>query len=65
MSNTLTDVRKDGTLWWRRPDGKTQVTIEYLEKANKAVEPREIHAIMISTHHYYCYYYYYCYCYWC
>eukprot|EP00975_Prorocentrum_lima_P001983 432326-Prorocentrum_lima.AAC.1 len=52
MSKTLTDVRTDGTLWWLRPDGKTQVTtIEFLEKANGAVEPHKIHTIMIITQH--------------
>merc|ERR1711939_845901 len=30
LGKTLTDVRKSGELWWLRPDGKTQVTIEYL-----------------------------------
>merc|ERR1711862_864321 len=29
LGKKLTDVRKDGSLWWLRPDGKTQVTIEY------------------------------------
>lgn len=27
LGKTLTDVRKDGTLWWLRPDGKTQVNL--------------------------------------
>merc|ERR1712063_136091 len=47
----LTDVRKSGDLWWLRPDGKTQVTIEYLQKADGSVEPRKIHTVVISTQH--------------
>merc|ERR1712054_697332 len=47
----LTDVRKNGKLWWLRPDGKTQVTIEYLQKADGSVEPRKIHTVVISTQH--------------
>jgi S-adenosylmethionine synthetase len=47
----LTDVRKDGSLWWLRPDGKTQVTIEYLQKADGSVEPLKIHTVVISTQH--------------
>merc|ERR1712066_241153 len=31
LAKKLTDVRKSGDLWWLRPDGKTQVTIEYLQ----------------------------------
>jgi S-adenosylmethionine synthetase len=47
----LTDVRKSGELWWLRPDGKTQGTIEYKEKADGSVEPQKIHTVVISTHH--------------
>merc|ERR1712241_269373 len=51
LGKTLTDVRKSGQLWWLRPDGKTQVTIEYVEKADGAVEPVKIHTVVISTQH--------------
>ena len=40
LGKTLTDVRKDGSLWWLRPDGKTQVTIEYLQNEDGSVEPQ-------------------------
>merc|ERR1711862_956836 len=51
LGKKLTDVRKSGKLWWLRPDGKTQVTIEYLQKADGSVEPRKIHTVVISTQH--------------
>merc|ERR1711939_348099 len=51
LGKTLTDVRKDGSLWWLRPDGKTQVTIEYKQKADGSVEPQKIHTVVISTQH--------------
>merc|ERR1712137_1281390 len=51
LGKKLTDVRKNGQLWWLRPDGKTQVTIEYLQKADGSVEPRKIHTVVISTQH--------------
>jgi len=51
LGKKLTDVRKDGTLWWLRPDGKTQVTIEYLQKADGSVEPQKFHTVVISTQH--------------
>jgi len=51
LGKKLTDVRKNGKLWWLRPDGKTQVTIEYLQKADGAVEPLKIHTVVISTQH--------------
>jgi len=51
LGKKLTDVRKSGKLWWLRPDGKTQVTIEYLQKADGSVEPQKFHTIVISTQH--------------
>jgi len=50
LSTRLTEVRKDGTLKYLRPDGKTQVIIEY--KNDKGVMiPVRIHNILISTQH--------------
>lgn len=46
LSRRLTEVRKNGTLDYLRPDGKTQVTIEY--DADKAVR---LDTIVISTQH--------------
>jgi len=51
LGKKLTDVRRSGVLWWLRPDGKTQVTIEYLQKADGSVEPKKIHTVVISTQH--------------
>merc|ERR1711988_267462 len=51
LGKTLTDVRKSGELWWLRPDGKTQVTIEYKQKPDGSVEPQKIHTVVISTQH--------------
>merc|ERR1719372_22223 len=51
LGKKLTDVRKSGDLWWLRPDGKTQVTIEYLQKVDGSVEPKKIHTVVISTQH--------------
>merc|ERR1712151_1050951 len=45
LGKKLTDVRKSGDLWWLRPDGKTQVTIEYLQRADGSVEPQKIHTV--------------------
>ncbi|EXG83833.1 MULTISPECIES: methionine adenosyltransferase [Lacrimispora] len=43
----LTKVRKDGTLTYLRPDGKTQVTVEYDENGN----PLRLDAVVLSTQH--------------
>merc|ERR1711957_579802 len=51
LGKTLTEVRKSGECWWLRPDGKTQVTIEYLQKTDGSVEPISIHTVVISTQH--------------
>ncbi|MCP8971392.1 methionine adenosyltransferase, partial [Ectobacillus sp. SYSU M60031] len=46
----LTEVRKNGTCAWLRPDGKTQVTVEYLNDAG-AMVPVRVHTVLISTQH--------------
>jgi len=51
LGKTLTDVRKSGECWWLRPDGKTQVTIEYQQQEDGSVEPKKIHTVVISTQH--------------
>merc|ERR1711977_78934 len=51
LGKKLTDVRKSGDLWWLRPDGKTQVTIEYNQMPDGSVEPKKIHTVVISTQH--------------
>jgi len=51
LGKKLTDVRKSGLLWWLRPDGKTQVTIEYIQRKDGSVEPQKIHTVVISTQH--------------
>merc|ERR1719213_118481 len=51
LGKKLTDVRKSGHLWWLRPDGKTQVTVEYKQKKDGSVEPLKVHTVVISTQH--------------
>ncbi|MEW8996010.1 methionine adenosyltransferase [Clostridium sp.] len=46
LSRRLTEVRKNGTLSYLRPDGKTQVTVEYEDN-----KPVRIDTIVISTQH--------------
>ena len=47
LAKRLAAVRKDGTLGYLRPDGKTQVTVEYDENHN----PVRIDTIVVSTQH--------------
>jgi len=47
----LTQVRKNGTMPLLRPDGKTQVTIEYRKLPDGGMEPIRVHTIVISTQH--------------
>ncbi len=46
LSRRLSEVRKDGTLEWLRPDGKSQVTVEY-----SYGKPKRIDTVLISTQH--------------
>lgn len=46
MARRLSQVRKDGTLPWLRPDGKTQVTVEYSHGKPKCVD-----TVLVSTQH--------------
>jgi len=50
LSERLTEVRKNKTLPWVRPDGKTQVTVEY-KKDGSNIIPLRVHNILISTQH--------------
>ena len=47
LAKRLTQVRKDGTLKYLRPDGKTQVTVEYDEEG----KPVRIDTVVLSTQH--------------
>ena len=46
LAKKLTDVRKDGVLPYLRPDGKTQITVEYVDG-----KPERIEAIVVSSQH--------------
>ena len=48
LTRQLTKVRKDGTLSYLRPDGKSQVTVEYDKEGN----PVRLDAVVLSTQHY-------------
>jgi S-adenosylmethionine synthetase len=47
LSRKLTEVRKNGTLKYLRPDGKTQVSVEYDENG----KPSRLEAVVLSTQH--------------
>lgn len=46
LTQRLSEVRRDGTLPWLRPDGKAQVTVEY-----RYGQPLRVHTVLVSTQH--------------
>ena len=51
LSQKLTEVRKKGIIKYLRPDGKTQVTVEYKENKNGKLTPLRVDTVLISTQH--------------
>jgi S-adenosylmethionine synthetase len=47
LARRLSTARRDGTLRWARPDGKTQVTVEY----DEAGRPRRVDTVLVSVQH--------------
>ncbi|HEG42958.1 MAG TPA: methionine adenosyltransferase [Phycisphaerales bacterium] len=47
LTDRLTRMRENGKLKWLRPDGKSQVTVEYNSKG----KPKRIHTVVLSTQH--------------
>jgi len=50
LSERLTQVRKEGIIKYLRPDGKTQITVQY-KQDGKNIKPFRIHNVLISTQH--------------
>lgn len=46
ITRQLAHCRKNGDISWLRPDGKSQVTIEYLDN-----QPQRVHTVVVSTQH--------------
>ena len=57
FSRKIADLRRDGTLWWARPDSKTQVTAEYKfetsgsTRGEGACVPLRVHTVVVSCQH--------------
>jgi S-adenosylmethionine synthetase len=47
LARRLSEVRRSGTLRWARPDGKTQVTVQY----DEAGRPRRVDTVLVSVQH--------------
>lgn len=53
LAMKLSELRRNGTIAWLRPDAKTQVTVEYLQDPARPgfLTPKRVHTIVISTQH--------------
>ncbi|WOL07259.1 S-adenosylmethionine synthase 3 [Canna indica] len=47
----ITEVHKNKTCPWVRPDGKTRVTVEYRKEGGGAMVPIRVHTVLIFTQH--------------
>jgi S-adenosylmethionine synthetase len=50
LNKKISDLRRDGTLWWARPDSKTQITAECAFD-NGACIPTRVHTVVVSVQH--------------
>merc|ERR1712088_1092563 len=50
MNRKIAELRRDGTLWWARPDSKSQVTAEYYFDKGAAI-PTRVHTVVVSVQH--------------
>jgi len=50
LNKKIADLRRDGTLWWARPDSKTQITCE-CHFENGACIPTRVHTVVVSVQH--------------
>ncbi len=51
LCERLNQTRRDGVLPWLRPDGKSQVTVEYKKGADGHLVPLRVHTVLISAQH--------------
>lgn len=50
LNQRISKLRKNGDLWWARPDSKTQVTCEYYTE-NGVTRPLRVHTVVVSLQH--------------
>jgi len=50
LNKKISDLRRNGQLWWCRPDSKTQITCEY-KFENGACIPVRVHTVVVSVQH--------------
>ena len=50
LNRKIAELRRDGTLWWARPDSKSQVTAEYQFEQGACV-PIRVHTVVVSCQH--------------